>query len=582
MPVELAARLGDEVGHTKAVEWMKLGLCIAGAIVVTVATGGVAAIAAGATITASGAMLAAGGAMATIAGGGLLGLHLGEAQSDGPSCSVVESGSEDTFIEGKEAARAGVDTVGHDDDVVATGAATVFVNRMPLARIGEETQCGGKLIRTSVRTFIGGDSGSVIPENERKHEAGNAPLILQGLLFGGLTLMTGGLASGYMAAGWSGWAAWPAAGVRVLAPVAGGAAGTELAERSARALGTSEFEARLWGVGGGFLAGGLGGRAGALGAQRIGGRIGTLSEAGRAMLRAEEAAGAEKAQRARTPGAAKPISGPPELRVSTTSYTRASAEPLVAVERHNGPSALTEVSARSPIQTGAPEVPPDVPPAPAPASDIKLLPYTRTESTPLTEIGRGQTETLVVITDNRVRRLHGQEEPRSCAIASCRMVIETKTGRDLGEAALRKQSSEMMLGYHPMRGTGMASLGELLRQNGVKDAAGRRAMTVDELAAATKTGDPAIVCLDHLDAEGIDRAWHAVVVDGVITNADGTRSVLIRDPQFIGNVPKQMVMPEAQFLNDYYGVPHPKGWRTQYDGTAVTTDGSGDLTPDWN
>src|SRR5688572_464691 len=103
MPVELAARAGDEIGHTKAVEWMKLGLCIAGAVVATVLTGGLAAVAAGATITAGGALLATGGAMAAVAGGGLLGLHLGEAKSDGPSCSVVETGSENTIIEGREA-----------------------------------------------------------------------------------------------------------------------------------------------------------------------------------------------------------------------------------------------------------------------------------------------------------------------------------------------------------------------------------------------------------------------------------------------------------------------------------------------
>ncbi|NUO49263.1 MAG: hypothetical protein HOV80_10445, partial [Polyangiaceae bacterium] len=172
-----------------------------------------------------------------------------------------------------EAARAGIDIVDHDDELIATGAATVFVNRAPLGRISEETQCGGKLIRTSARTFIGGESGSVIPENERKHEAGNAPVILQGLLFGGLTLMTGGMAAGYMAAGWGGWAAWGAASVRVLAPVGGGMVTTEVAERSARALGASEFQARLWGVGAGFAGGGLAGRGGSFAAARIGGRF---------------------------------------------------------------------------------------------------------------------------------------------------------------------------------------------------------------------------------------------------------------------------------------------------------------------
>ncbi|NUO54922.1 MAG: hypothetical protein HOV80_39280, partial [Polyangiaceae bacterium] len=147
MPIELAARAGDEIGHTKAVEWMKVGLVIAGAVVATVLTGGLAAVAAGATLTVGGAMLATGGAMAAVAGGGMLGLHLGETQK-GPSCGVIETGSEDTFIEGREAARAGIDIVDHDDELIATGAATVFVNRAPLGRISEETQCGGKLIRT--------------------------------------------------------------------------------------------------------------------------------------------------------------------------------------------------------------------------------------------------------------------------------------------------------------------------------------------------------------------------------------------------------------------------------------------------
>ncbi|NUP07520.1 MAG: methyltransferase domain-containing protein [Polyangiaceae bacterium] len=283
MPGQLAARRGDEVGHTMAAAWMKIGLCVGAALVVVagaavvVATGGVAAVVAGATVGTT--MVAAGGATAAVAGGGLLGLHLGEAENDGPSCSVIETGSEDTFIEGKEASRAGLDTVGHDDDVVASGSSTVFVNRRPLARIEEKCQCGGRLIRTSARTLIGGDTALAIPPQQMKHEAGNAPLVLNALLWGGLTLMTGGMASGYMAAGWGARAAWGAAFVKVATPLAIGTVATEVAERGARAMGATELQARLWGAGAGFVAGGLGGRPGNLAARKIGERYGFAEKA---------------------------------------------------------------------------------------------------------------------------------------------------------------------------------------------------------------------------------------------------------------------------------------------------------------
>jgi hypothetical protein len=70
--------------------------------------------------------------------------------------------------------------------------------------------------------------------------------------------------------------------------------------------------------------------------------------------------------------------------------------------------------------------------------------------------------------------------------------------------------------------------------------------TVDDLAAATKNGDPAIVFL------GDPVKGHYVVVDAVIGGSAGNRLLLIRDPWNVdlADPRTRQLMMQAGFIND--------------------------------
>ncbi len=190
------------------------------------------------------------------------------------------------------------------------------------------------------------------------------------------------------------------------------------------------------------------------------------------------------------------------------------------------------------------------------------------------ELGR-----LTNAIDNPPRPLFGQQDPMSCGMGSSRMVIDTMTGRDIPEGDLQTQSSAMgPHGYDPVNGTYLDTMDDLLRQNGVSGAAEPRNLDVDGLADHTKNGEPAIVQVDHYDANGNRTGGHFVVVDSVTTNPDGSRTLNIRDPWPPGQGTSRQV-PEDQFLNNYYNDQDPNGGRTRYIGWALTTDGSGNTGP---
>ncbi|MBL8743789.1 MAG: hypothetical protein JNK04_21920, partial [Myxococcales bacterium] len=171
--------------------------------------------------------------------------------------------------------------------------------------------------------------------------------------------------------------------------------------------------------------------------------------------------------------------------------------------------------------------------------------------------------------ENPSSPLYNQEEPNSCVIASSRMIADTQTGRNIPEADLRAQSTAMGPpgGYNPATGTYMSTADDLLRQNGVSNASEFGPLSVDQLQTATANGDPAMVRLQHYNAAGQPSGGHAIVVDGVTTNPDGTRMLTIRDP----SPPGSHTISEQQFLNDYYG----NGSGTRYDGRGITTNGGG-------
>jgi len=139
--------------------------------------------------------------------------------------------------------------------------------------------------------------------------------------------------------------------------------------------------------------------------------------------------------------------------------------------------------------------------------------------------------------------LFGQETPMSCGIASVRMVLASE-GINIPEATLRAQSQNFPGAYNPAEGTSMGNLSNLLRANGVSNASGPKSgQTVDTIRTATANGNPAIVHFNNPDGGG-----HFVVVDGVRTNSDGSRTMMVRDP-WPPNQGTRTEMSETDFNN---------------------------------
>ncbi len=134
-----------------------------------------------------------------------------------------------------------------------------------------------------------------------------------------------------------------------------------------------------------------------------------------------------------------------------------------------------------------------------------------------------------------------QEKPMSCVLASSRMIIEQMTGKDPGEAALRNEASAAGW-YDEVNGSDPWQIPSLLTAHGVKDAKAQKDMSLDDIAAATSGGKPAMV--------GLKNPGHRIVVDGVKTNPDGSKTVLVRDPGYSGADGCREV-PAGEFLARY-------------------------------
>ena len=116
-----------------------------------------------------------------------------------------------------------------------------------------------------------------------------------------------------------------------------------------------------------------------------------------------------------------------------------------------------------------------------------------------------------------------QEKPMSCVLASSRMIIKQMTGVDPGEGDLRDEAQKAGW-YDPLQGSNPWQIPSLLANHGVKGARAQKNMSLDDLATATSTGKPVMV--------GLKNPGHRIVVDGVKTNADGKKTVLVRDPGY--------------------------------------------------
>ncbi|RQU68076.1 hypothetical protein DF141_28135 [Burkholderia cenocepacia] len=152
------ACVGDAVAHSSGFWGIVAGIAVgvaAGALLAaTIATGGVLGVVlAGAAL---GAGLSLGSALASAS------------QSMGSDCGQIKTGSSNVFFEGKKVARV-TDIVQCDHhsgpQPLVQGSKTVFVNGLPLVRIGHETHCSGKINSGRKSIFIDKTTGQYGPKN---------------------------------------------------------------------------------------------------------------------------------------------------------------------------------------------------------------------------------------------------------------------------------------------------------------------------------------------------------------------------------------------------------------------------------
>lgn len=167
MDAQAAARIGDEIAHGFGVAAIVSG-AMAGALIgaaviaASVATGGVA----GALM--AGAIAAGGLSMSQIIEGFSTVFDLPK-----PTTGMLIRGSQDVYINGRKAMRAGEDAssscsglpVNHPywpfPVVISEGSATVYINGKPAARVDSKLVCGAKIKSGSDNTFIGGPTVSL-------------------------------------------------------------------------------------------------------------------------------------------------------------------------------------------------------------------------------------------------------------------------------------------------------------------------------------------------------------------------------------------------------------------------------------
>lgn len=148
-----AARLGDPIEHSSALNGLLTGLAIgAGTVLIGVAvvgTGGLGGVALAAMV----------GAAATTGAG--IGHLLGSLSFAQRQTGKVNTGSKNVYINGLPAARAQVDYAKCSDHsnlhrALAQGSSSVYINGLPAARVGDRTVCDAKISAGSPNVIIGG------------------------------------------------------------------------------------------------------------------------------------------------------------------------------------------------------------------------------------------------------------------------------------------------------------------------------------------------------------------------------------------------------------------------------------------
>jgi uncharacterized Zn-binding protein involved in type VI secretion len=175
-----AARLGDPIGHSPAMSWLMKGLLIGAAVgigaVLIAGTGGLAAVAVVGGLAAGGAGI----------GEALSGMSWAGKEVTG---KILMPGSPDIFINGiPAAARAHIDFVlcskhPTPPPPIAEGAATVYFNNQPAARVNDHTGCGAVITDGSPNVNIGGPTVQTDVINPENLVPGwvNAALLVVGL-----------------------------------------------------------------------------------------------------------------------------------------------------------------------------------------------------------------------------------------------------------------------------------------------------------------------------------------------------------------------------------------------------------------
>lgn len=162
-----AARVGDPIEHTSALEGLLLGIAVGAAAVV-------GALAAGVTIIATGGLAAVAVVGAVVALSAGVGELIGSLSYCTNKAGQIFKGSGNVFTNGKPAARAHLDTAtcdkhGSVPQVIAQGSRTVLINGQPAARVGDRTICDGKISAGSGNVNIGGpteETDDINPEVE--------------------------------------------------------------------------------------------------------------------------------------------------------------------------------------------------------------------------------------------------------------------------------------------------------------------------------------------------------------------------------------------------------------------------------
>ncbi|MEX0444580.1 PAAR domain-containing protein, partial [Xenorhabdus sp. SGI246] len=165
-----AARKGDAIKHSSFLGAL-MGV-VAGALIGAAVFAAASALVVGTGGLATVAVLALGTA-GTLALGGLISdvssAVANMVDSFGPPDGVIDGGSSNVLIEGKEAARATVDLAKcskHPPPLIAQGSESVFINGEPAARVNDKLVCGSTIKSGASTVFIGSGQGTYLEVQE--------------------------------------------------------------------------------------------------------------------------------------------------------------------------------------------------------------------------------------------------------------------------------------------------------------------------------------------------------------------------------------------------------------------------------